>query len=52
MDKDQFPPDIEEALARFIAEEPDKPSRDVAVERLVRESLEKLALLELPETLH
>lgn len=48
----KFPADIEEALERFIQEEPDKPTRDEAVERLVRESLEKLALLELPEILH
>ncbi len=48
MSKSQFPPDMEEAIERFIAEEPDKPSRDVAVERLVRESLEKLGILDLP----
>ncbi|MCR9239680.1 MAG: hypothetical protein NXI17_23665 [Alphaproteobacteria bacterium] len=45
----QFPADIEEALARFIAEEPNTPAREEAVERLVRESLEKLGLLEPPK---
>lgn len=36
---------MEAALSRFIAEEPDTPTREEAVERLVRESLEKLGLL-------
>lgn len=41
-----MPADVEEAIERFIAEEPDNPTREEAVERLVRESLEKLGQLE------
>lgn len=41
-----MPADIEEALERFIQDEPDQPSRDDAVARLLRESLEKLGYLE------
>lgn len=44
-----LPTDIEEALARFIEEEPDKPSRSDVIARLVRESLEKLGYLEPPK---
>lgn len=49
MSKNQMPADIEEALARFIAEEPDSPTREEAVERLVRESLEKVGYLKPPK---
>lgn len=44
-DQNQLPVDIEEALARFIDEEPDNPTREDAIRRLLRESLEKLGLL-------
>jgi hypothetical protein len=45
-DKEPIPADIEESLARFIDEEPDKPTREDAIARLLRESLEKLGYLE------
>lgn len=41
-----MPADVEEALTRFMKEEPGRPSRSDAVAQLVRESLEKLDYLE------
>lgn len=43
-----MPADMEDALKRFIEDEPNAPSRAEAIRRLLRESLEKLGYLEPP----